>query len=51
MRVTLELNEPQYSQTVAAHRDPRVFSSVGTLVREGRNYRLQSPLKITVEED
>ncbi|MBN9119976.1 MAG: hypothetical protein J0I06_12575 [Planctomycetes bacterium] len=50
-RVTLELSEPQYSRAVAAHRDQLVFSCVGTLVREGRNYRLQNPRDVSVEEE
>ena len=46
MRVTLELQDPLYNLAVTAHADQLAFRCIGSLVREGRSYRLQNPTEV-----
>jgi len=49
-RVSLELSDSDYHLAVQAHDQEIALKCTGTLVREGRAYRLQEPRDVVVEE-
>ena len=50
-KVTVELNEAQYHQAVAAHDEGRTVRCSGVLMREGRAFRLHEPYDFVEEAD
>jgi hypothetical protein len=49
-RVVVELADPQYHDAVLAHDQEKALRCVGTLIREGRGYVLQSPRDVAVAD-
>ncbi len=50
-RVSFELGDPEYHLAVQAHDQERALTCAGSLVREGRGYRLQNPRDVAVEDE
>jgi hypothetical protein len=46
--VIVELADPQYHDAVLAHDQEKTLRCMGTLIREGRSYVLQSPRDVVV---
>lgn len=50
-RVTLELEDPLYHLAIQAHEQERALRCIGSLVREGRGFRLHNARDLVVEEE
>lgn len=50
-RVTLDLNDQQYTTAIKAHEQQLPFRCVGTLKREGRGHTLLDPRDVSVQEE
>jgi hypothetical protein len=48
-KVTVELGDPDYTKAIDAHKHVRIITCSGTLIREGKAYRLVHPVNFTTE--